>query len=118
MAKLALTVVGAGLGFMIGGPMGAQIGAMAGGMIGNMLFSPTIKGPRMTDLSITASTYGNTIPELYGTMRMSGNVIWSSGIKEKKHKSGGGKGGPKQVTYTYSASFAVAFCKGKVDSMT
>jgi hypothetical protein len=35
MAKLALTVVGMGVGFMIGGPMGAQIGAMIGGMVGN-----------------------------------------------------------------------------------
>lgn len=114
MAKLALTLVGMGIGGMIGGPFGAKIGAMIGGMVGNMLFSPSIKGPRLADLSVTASTYGNIIPELYGTVRMSGNVIWSTGIKEHKHKSGG-KGGPKQTTYTYSASYAVAFCKGAVD---
>jgi hypothetical protein len=117
MAKLALTVVGMGIGFMIGGPFGAQIGAMVGGMVGNILFAPTIKGPRLTDLTVTASTYGQIIPELYGTMRLGGNMIWTSGIKEKKHKSGG-KGGPKQVTYTYSASFAIAFCKGTVDGVT
>jgi hypothetical protein len=117
MAKLALTVGGALIGFAIGGPFGAQIGAMIGGMVGNILFAPTIKGPRLTDLTVTASTYGQVIPELYGTMRLGGNLIWTSGIKEKKHKSGG-KGGPKQVTYTYSASFAIAFCKGKIDGIT
>jgi hypothetical protein len=117
MAKLALTVVGMGIGFAIGGPFGAQIGAMIGGMVGNILFAPTIKGPRLTDLTVTASTYGQIIPELYGTMRLGGNMIWTAGIKEKKHKSGG-KGGPKQVTYTYSASFAIAFCKGEIDGIT
>jgi hypothetical protein len=117
MAKLALTVIGMGIGFAIGGPFGAQIGAMIGGMVGNILFAPTIKGPRLTDLSVTASTYGQVIPELYGTMRIGGNMIWTAGIKEHKHKSGG-KGGPKQVTYSYSASFAIAFCKGTVDGAT
>jgi hypothetical protein len=95
MAKLALTVVGMGIGFAIGGPFGAQIGAMIGGMVGNILFAPTVKGPRLTDLTVTASTYGQVIPELYGTMRLGGNMIWTAGIKEHKHKSGG-KGGPKQ----------------------
>lgn len=116
MAKLALTIGGMALGFMIGGPFGAQIGAMLGGMVGNMLFGPTIKGPRLTDLTVTASTYGQVIPDLYGTMRLGGNLIWTAGIKEKKKKSGG-KGGPKQVTYTYSASFAIAFCKGPIDGV-
>jgi hypothetical protein len=117
MAKLALTVVGMGIGFAIGGPFGAQIGAMIGGMVGNILFAPTVKGPRLTDLSVTASTYGQVIPRLYGTMRLGGNLIWTTGIIEKKHTSGGGKGGPKSVNYTYSASFAVAFCEGAVDGI-
>jgi hypothetical protein len=89
---------------------------MVGGMVGNILFAPTIKGPRLTDLAVTASTYGQVIPELYGTMRLGGNMIWTAGIKEHKHKSGG-KGGPKQVTYSYTASFAIAFCKGAVDGV-
>lgn len=118
MGKLALTVIGMGIGFALGGPFGAQIGAMVGGMVGNMLFAPTIKGPRLSDLSVTSSTYGNIIPELYGTMRLAGNVIWSAGIKEHKHKSVAGKGGPKQVTYSYTCSWAIAFCKGEVNGIT
>ena len=116
MARLALTVAGAVIGFMIGGPFGAQIGMMIGGMVGNLLFAPTIKGPRLSDLNVTASTYGQVIPELYGTMRIGGNMIWTSGLKEKRHKKSG-KGGPKQITYTYSADFAIAFCKGPVDKL-
>lgn len=117
MAKLALTLGGAIIGFAIGGPFGAQIGAMIGGMVGNLLFAPTIKGPRLTDLTVTASTYGQVIPRLYGTMRLGGNLIWTTGIQEHKKKTGG-KGGPKQVNYTYTASFAIAFCEGEIDGMT
>jgi hypothetical protein len=112
MAKMVLTAAGMAAGFAIGGPMGAQIGAMIGGEIGNILFPTKVQGPRLSDLSVSASTYGNAIAELYGTMRLNGNVIWSSGIKEHKHKSSGKGSGVQQTTYTYTASFAIAFCKG------
>ncbi len=109
MGQLAITLVGGAVGSMFGMP---QLGLMVGGMIGSTLFAPTVKGPRLNDLSVTVSTYGNAIPQLYGTARLSGNVIWSSGIKEHKKTSRAGKGGPKQTTYNYTASFAVAFCAG------
>lgn len=116
MGQLITTVVGGAIGFVIGGPLGAQIGATLGGMIGASLFGPTIKGPRLTDLKVTASTYGAAIPEIYGTVRVGSNMIWSTGLKETKHKSGG-KGGPKQTTYTYDCTFAVALCKGPIDEI-
>lgn len=116
MAKLAVTVAGGMIGGLIGGPLGAQIGMTLGGALGSSLFGPTTHGPRLDDLTITTSTYGNAIPEVYGTTRIAGNLIWSSGIKENKKKSGG-KGGPKQVSYSYSASFAIAVCKGEIDDV-
>lgn len=116
MGQLVTTVLGGALGFVIGGPFGAQIGAMLGGMIGSTLFGPTIKGPRLNDLKVSASTYGAAIPEIYGTVRIGGNMIWSTGLKETKHKSGG-KGGPKQTTYTYDCTFAMALCKGPIDDV-
>ena len=117
MGQLVTTVVGGIAGFMIGGPMGAQIGMMLGGMIGATLFGPTIYGPRLNDLKVTASTYGVAIPEIYGTVRIGGNLIWTSGIKETKKSSRAGKGGPKQTTYTYDATFAMGLCKGEVDDV-
>lgn len=118
MGQLITTVVGGVLGFMIGGPMGAQIGMMLGGMIGSTLFGPTIKGPRLNDLKVTASTYGVAIPEVYGSVRLGGNMIWTAGIKETSKTSRAGKGGPKQTTYSYSASFAMGICKGEIDKIT
>lgn len=117
MGQLATTIAGGVIGFAIGGPFGAQVGMMIGGMIGATLFGPTVHGPRLNDLKVTASTYGVAIPEIYGTVRVGGNLIWTSGVKERKKSSRPGKGGPKQVTYSYDATFAMALCKGEIDDV-
>ena len=45
--------------------------------------------PNLTDLSIQVSTYGNAMTRAWGPEnRMAGNVIWSSGLKKKKHGTG------------------------------
>lgn len=124
MAVLALGVVGSALGSAIG--IGASAGWLGGVMLGNLLFgggkSQSIEGPRIDDLSVQTSTYGAPIPLVYGTMRISGNVIWSTPLKETRtvKKSSGGKGGGKkssQTTYSYSASFAVGLCIGPVSTV-
>jgi hypothetical protein len=78
---------------------------------------PTLQGPRLNDLKVQVSTYGTFIPINYGATRHAGNVIWSTPKIETKHTSGGGKGGsskPKEETYTYSQSFAIALCEGPI----
>ena len=63
-----------------------------------------IEGPRLEDLSVQTSTYVAPMPLVYGTMRISGNVIWSTSIKETKSERVGGKGGKKSTQTTrYSA---------------
>jgi hypothetical protein len=74
------------------------------------------QGPRMTDLSVSASTYGNPIPWVWGDVRVGGNMIWSSKIIEHKHKKKAGIG-QYYNQYTYSANFAMAFCKGPAQSI-
>lgn len=113
--QIALTVVGGVAGFIMGGPAGAYYGAQAGAMAGSLLFPtelPGVQGPRLDDLSVQTSTYGAAIPLVYGPQnRVSGNVIWSTGLIEtvKKTKAGGkGGGSQEQTTYSYRASFAVA----------
>lgn len=114
MGQLVTTIVGGVIGFLIGGPMGASIGMALGGMIGATLFGPTIKGPRLNDLKVSSSTYGIVIPEIYGTVRLSTNLIWTTGITETKKTRRAGKGGPKVETYEYDASFALGICKGPI----
>ncbi len=124
MAVLALGLVGAGLTSAIG--IGASIGWMGGVVLGNLLFGSNkgqnAEGSRLSDLSVQSSTYGGTIQLVYGTMRASGNVIWSTPLKETRHVSrqSGGKGGggsATTTTYTYSVSFAVGLCAGPVSTV-
>ncbi|MGE0108764.1 MAG: recombinase zinc beta ribbon domain-containing protein [Bdellovibrionales bacterium] len=91
-------------------------------MLGNLLFGSKteVEGSKLDDLSVQSSTYGGTIQLVYGTMRVAGNVIWSTKLKETRHESsagGKGGGGAKQVSYTYSVSFAVGLCAGPVSAI-
>lgn len=105
MATLVLTAVGT----IVGGPIGGAIGAMIGQRADQALFAPKpTEGPRLGELAVQTSSYGSVIPKLFGTMRVSGTVIWSTDLREERSSGGGGKGQPKTVNYSYSASFAVA----------
>jgi len=112
MATVVLTVVGS----VLGGPIGAAIGATIGQVVDNtILFAPKGReGPRLSDLRLQTSRYGDQIPRLFGAMRVAGTVIWSTDLKEQKNKSGGGKGKPKVTSYSYSASFAVSLSSRRI----
>jgi hypothetical protein len=112
MTQLAISVAGATVGFAMGGPTGAQWGWMAGNVIGGLLFPPRIEGPRMADLRVQNSAYGQPIPIAYGTFRMAGNVIWLGTPVEQSSSSG--KGGPSTTTYSVRVSFAVGLCEGPI----
>jgi hypothetical protein len=116
MGQLVMTIAGGAVGSMFGMP---QLGMIVGGMLGGAIFgSGAVGGPRLDDKSVSASTYGVAIPKLFGTSRMSSNLIWSAGIKEHKQKAAGGKGmGSGQKSYSYTCSFAVALCAGEVDAI-
>jgi len=104
MATLILTAVGTA----IGGPKGGAIGAIIGQQVDNRIFAPKARqGPRLGELAVQTSSYGTGIPKIFGTLRVAGTVIWATDLREEKSKSGG-KGQPKTVNYSYSASFAVA----------
>ncbi len=97
------------------------------GLLINFLFPPEdIKqeGPRLNDLDVTSSAYGQAIPIHYGTIRTGGNVFWSPGIVEVANtttQEGGGKGGGgpsvSTTTYAYFASFALGFAEGVADDI-
>jgi len=105
---------------LIGGSFGGPWGYVIGSMIGAALFPPegtVIEGPRLRDLTVQSSAYGQPIPLIFGTMRVAGNVIWSTGLIETRHEEeDDGKGGPSQttITYTYSASFAITIAQGPI----
>jgi hypothetical protein len=126
MAVLALALAGSAIGAAVGGTIlgvsAATIGFVAGEVAGNLLFpqKQTSEGPRVGDLSVQSSTYGSAIPIIYGTMRVAGNVIFSTPKREvKNEQTSGGKGGPKitTTTYTYNVDMAIALCEGPIDGI-
>lgn len=105
MATLLLTAVGTA----IGGPIGGSIGALIGQQVDQRIFSGGGReGPRLRELAISTSSYGQAIPRQFGRMRVPGTVIWSTDLVESKRKEKGRKGQPSTTVYAYSASFAVA----------
>lgn len=118
MAVLAVAGLGAWGSAALG--LGWQAGWLVGSTLGSLLFNkqPNQEGPRLSDLSVTSSAYGAPIPIGYGTLRMAGNILWSSGIREEKHTERVGKGGgAKQTTYSYFASFALALAEGPAEDV-
>jgi hypothetical protein len=110
MADVILSVGGQIIGGAIGGPIGAAIGGAIGGAIGQT-FTPTQKfqGPRLGDLRVTGTEYGQPIPWTAASPRISGQIIWASPKREiantQKQGKGGG-GGSQSTTYTYEVDVA------------
>lgn len=105
-------------GSVLGGiALGASIGFSAGNVLGGLLFGQhsTLEGPRLTDTQISSSAPGSPIPIGYGGFRIGCQIIWSTGIRERKNtQTQSAKGGPSQTTttYSYTCSFAAVACKG------
>lgn len=114
MATLILTAVGNA----VGGPIGGAIGAMIGQQIDSAIFAPKPRhGPRLGELAVQTSSYGTQIPRIFGIMRVAGTVIWSTDLQERRSESGGGKGQPDTIQYSYSASFAIALSGRPIKSV-
>lgn len=111
MATLVLSAVGNA----IGGPVGGTIGALIGQQVDQKIFGPGPReGPRLKEVAVTTSTYGQPIPRHYGRMRVGGVVLWATDLKEDREVSGG-KGRPRTTAYSYSASFAVLLASSPLD---
>ena len=84
MAILAVSLVGAAIGYGVGAAVGyasigLSIGWAIGSFIGNALFAPkqTFEGPRLSDLQVQASTDGSPLVVAYGTVRVPCKAIWT-----------------------------------------
>lgn len=113
MATILLSSVGS-----LFGPLGQMAGTLTGSAIDHALFGPKDRhGPRLKELAVTGSSYGTPIARHYGTMRGGGSIIWAADLAEHRECEGGGKGKPKTVRYSYSASFAVALSSRPIERL-
>ena len=126
MATILLSAAGAALGAGFGGTVlglsGAVIGRAIGATLGRVIDqrllgagSEAIEVGRVDRFRLMGASEGSAVAQLWGRMRVGGQVIWATEFQENVRKSGG-KGAPKPKTtsYSYSVSIAVALCEGQI----
>jgi hypothetical protein len=58
--------------------------------------SDVVETGRVDRFRLTGASEGAAIAQLYGRMRIAGQVIWATDFVETTTVSGGGKGGPSK----------------------
>lgn len=133
MATIVLSAVGAAVGGSLGGTVaglstaviGRAVGATIGRVIDQKLLgqgSDVVETGKVDRFRISSVGEGEALAQVYGRMRLGGQVIWASDFAETvtvSGSSGGGKGAPSQPqsqtrSYSYSVNLAVAICEGEI----
>ena len=144
MATIVLSAVGAAVGAGFGGTVlglsgaviGRAVGATLGRVIDQRVFDQRVLGSgsdvvqvgRIERFRVMGASEGAAIGQVFGRMRVGGQVIWATRFKETVTSTttggggGGGKGGGGRhqqpvstvESYSYSVSLAVALCEGEI----
>lgn len=133
MATLVLAAAGSAVGGAIGGSVaglstaiiGRAVGATLGRVIDERLLgsgSAAVETGKVDRFRITTGSDGEPMAQVFGRMRLGGQVIWATEFVETATTtSSGGKGSaPKRTTtsYSYSLSMAVAICAGEISRVS
>ena len=127
MATLLLSAAGAALGAGFGGTVlglsGAVIGRAIGATLGRVIDQRILGGGsepvdigRIDRLRLTGAGEGGAIGQIWGRMRVGGQVVWATQFSETVRRRRTGKGAPKPKVneYSYSVSLAIALCEGEI----
>ena len=81
--------------------------------------STTSRADMIADFQINTASYGEVVPEILGTTRVSGNIIDYEDFTAHEHKTTTrtGKGGSSKhtdISYTYTVAAAIALCEGPI----
>ena len=79
----------------------------------------TNRADMIADFQINSASYGEVVPEVLGTTRLSGNIIYYDDFTPHEHRSTTrtGKGGGSkhtEITYTYTVACAIGLCEGPI----
>lgn len=74
---------------------------------------------KISNFTVSTADYGDTVPDIFGTTRLSGNVIYYDDFTAHEHKEThkAGKGGKSKtvsITYTYTVACIIGLCEGPV----
>ncbi len=120
MADLILESIG------ITGPIASIVSDIGGDLFSNYINSGihNLFNRESTVISsynahIQQSAYGIPIPEVFGTVKLHGNVIWVDEFKKITSQTQSIKGNSKAHinSIAYYGTFAIAICKGRIDSV-
>ncbi len=129
MATIVLSAAGAALGSSLGGSVlglstaviGRAVGATLGRVIDQRLMgsgSQVVEQGKVERFRLMGASEGAPVQQLWGRLRVSGQVVWATRFQERVTVSGGsGKGAPtppKTRTYSYGISLAIALCEGEI----
>jgi hypothetical protein len=131
MATIILSAAGAAIGGSVGGSVlglsMAAVGRFAGAVIGRSIDqrlmgqgSEVVETGRVNRLRLTGAGEGDAVAQVFGRMRVSGQVIWATEFLETVTITGGGGGKgsaprrPTQADHSYSVSLAIALCEGEI----
>lgn len=127
MATLLLSAAGAAVGAGFGGAVlglsGAVIGRAIGATLGRVIDqkllgagSEPVDVGRIDRLRLTGAGEGAPIGQVWGRMRLGGQVIWATEFLEtvRRRRSGKGASRPSTNEFSYSVSLAIALCEGEI----
>ena len=82
----------------------------------------TIRANKIADFTVSTAEYGATVPEILGTTRISGNVIYYDDFTAHEHRETqrSGKGGGSKtvnVSYTYTVAVILGLCEGPIQGL-
>lgn len=82
----------------------------------------TNRADMIADFMINTASYGEVVPEVLGTTRLSGNIIYYDDFTPHEHRSTTrtGKGGGSkhtEITYTYTVACAIGLCEGPIQGI-
>lgn len=80
------------------------------------------RAEKIADFTIATAEYGSAVPEIIGTTRTSGNIIYYDDFTAHEHKETqrSGKGGGSKtvsITYTYTVAIIFALCEGAIKGL-
>ncbi len=83
----------------------------------------TIRANKIADFTVSTAEYGAAVPEILGTTRISGNVIYYDDFTAHEHRETqrSGKGGHSSktvtISYTYTVAVILGLCEGPIQGL-
>lgn len=82
----------------------------------------TTRANKISEFTVATAEYGAAVPEIIGTTRVSGNVIYYDDFTAHEHRETQrtGKGGHSKsvsITYTYTVAVILGLCEGEISGL-